>query len=60
MLKSRIVWIVTIVAFLSSFQARAQNIVLDGGTLIDGTGKAPINNAVVVVENGRIKAVGAR
>ena len=29
MLKSRIVWIVTIVAFLSSFQARAQNIVLD-------------------------------
>ncbi|MEP6849144.1 MAG: amidohydrolase family protein [Acidobacteriota bacterium] len=26
--------------------------------LIDGTGKAVVNNAVVVIENGRIKAVG--
>jgi hypothetical protein len=38
--------------FTDSAQARAQNMVLDGGTLIDGTGKNPINNAVVVVDNG--------
>lgn len=33
--------------------------VLRGGTLIDGTGKAPTGNAVVVVEGKRIKAVGS-
>lgn len=69
MIRSRIVWIVTIAAFLIStldlLRARPQSptattVVLDGGTLIDGTGKNPINNAVVVVEGGRIKAVGSR
>lgn len=29
-----------------------------GGTLIDGTGRPPVENAVVVVEAGRFKAVG--
>ena len=33
--------------------------VLQGGTLIDGTGKAPVNNAVVVIQGNRIQAVGA-
>jgi imidazolonepropionase-like amidohydrolase len=33
---------------------------LDGGTLIDGTGAAPITDAVVVVEGARITAVGRR
>jgi imidazolonepropionase-like amidohydrolase len=31
-----------------------------GGTLIDGTGAAPVPNGVVVIENGRIAGVGPR
>lgn len=34
--------------------------VIQGGTLIDGTGRAPIRDAVIVIEGNRIKAVGAR
>ena len=34
--------------------------VLQGGTLIDGTGRPPIENAVIVIEGDRIKAVGRR
>lgn len=33
---------------------------MEGGTLIDGTGKSPISNAVVVIEGSRIKAVGPK
>jgi imidazolonepropionase-like amidohydrolase len=33
-------------------------VVIAGGTLIDGTGRAPIENAVIVIEGERIKAVG--
>jgi imidazolonepropionase-like amidohydrolase len=35
-------------------------LVLDGGTLIDGTGRPPIEDAVVVVHGSRISAVGRR
>jgi imidazolonepropionase-like amidohydrolase len=42
--------------FLGS--AQAQNLVIQGGTLIDGTGRAPIQNSVIVIEGNRIKAVG--
>ena len=61
-MRSRIVWIALIAALLGSIQARAQNqtLVLAGGTLIDGTGRSPINDAVIVVEGSRIKAVGSR
>jgi hypothetical protein len=31
---------------------------VQGGTLIDGTGRPPVENAVVVIEGGRFKAVG--
>jgi imidazolonepropionase-like amidohydrolase len=33
-------------------------IAFTGATLIDGTGKAPVANAVILVHNGRITAVG--
>lgn len=58
----RIGWIVLIAALLSPLEASAQTqtLVLQGGTLIDGTGKAPITNAVVVVEGNRITAVGSQ
>src|SRR3954470_4533989 len=38
--------------------AQAQTLVIQGGTLIDGTGRAPIENSVIVIENGRFKAIG--
>src|SRR5687768_4331908 len=33
-------------------------LVVKGGTLIDGTGRPPVENAIVVIEDGRFKAVG--
>jgi len=48
------------VALLLSLRADAQlpTLVLQGGTLIDGNGGSPINDAVVVIEGSRIRAVG--
>jgi len=40
--------------------AQQRVLVLEGGTVIDGTGKPPIPDAVVVVEGDRIKAIGPR
>ena len=37
-----------------------QALVVEGGQLIDGTGKAAMPDAVVVIEGGRIKAVGTK
>lgn len=39
---------------------RAQSLVIEGATLIDGTGRAPVRDSVVVVEGSRITAVGTR
>jgi imidazolonepropionase-like amidohydrolase len=60
--KSRIGWFVAMVMLLSVLQLPAQTptVVLEGGTLIDGTGREPVNNAVVVVEGNRIKSVGTK
>src|SRR5690349_3210252 len=60
--KSRIAWLVTVAVFLGSVNVLAQvpSVVLEGGTLIDGTGRNPINNPVVVVEGNRIKSVGTK
>src|SRR5947208_541263 len=62
MIKARMAWLVTIAMFLGSLNALAQapTVVLEGGTLIDGTGRNPINNAVVVIEGNRIKSVGTK
>ena len=38
--------------------ATAQTVAITGGTVIDGTGAAPVPNGVVVVANGRITAAG--
>jgi imidazolonepropionase-like amidohydrolase len=62
MIRSRIACFVTIAVCLSPLLAAAQTqtVVLEGGTLIDGTGRNPVNDAVVVIEGNRIKAVGAK
>ncbi len=46
-----------LVAFLSC--ARAETVVLTGARLIDGTGRDPVENAFLVVTDGRIATVGA-
>ncbi|MGA8405991.1 MAG: amidohydrolase family protein [Candidatus Acidiferrales bacterium] len=40
--------------------SRAEKIALVGGTLIDGTGAAPVPDSVVLVEKGRIVAAGPK
>jgi imidazolonepropionase-like amidohydrolase len=34
-------------------------LVIQGGKLIDGTGRRPVENSVIVIQNGRFQAVGA-
>jgi hypothetical protein len=34
-------------------------LVVQGGKLIDGTGRTPVENCVIVIQNGRFQAVGA-
>src|SRR5262245_45324625 len=34
-------------------------LVVTGGTLIDGTGRPPLENSVIVIEQGRFKSIGA-
>jgi hypothetical protein len=38
----------------------AQTLVIQGGTLIDATGRDPVEDAVIVIEGERIKAAGKR
>ena len=56
--------VAAIAACLSSAGCAAsgqtQALVIEGGTLIDGSGAAPLENAVVVIEGSRITAVGAK
>ena len=33
---------------------------IEGGTLIDGTGSAPVPNSIIVIENGKIASLGPR
>ena len=40
--------------------SQTPTIVLSGGTLVDGPGRPALPDAAVVVENGRISAIGAR
>ena len=40
-------------------RSKTQVLVLRGGLLIDGTGATPLNNAVVMISDGRIQRVGA-
>src|SRR5579863_8010134 len=39
-------------------QTPAPVLVIQGGLLIDGTGRPPIDNSVIVIEGDRFKAVG--
>jgi Amidohydrolase family len=55
-------FILTLV-WLSPARSEAQNatpLVIQGGTLIDATGRPPLEDAVIVIEGNRFKAVGKR
>jgi imidazolonepropionase-like amidohydrolase len=45
---------------LAAVPAGAQTVAIVGATLIDGTGAEPVKDAVVVIDGGRITAVGPR
>ena len=57
-------WVLSLVLVLVLFgncsPAQSPALVVEGGTLIDGTGAAPLRDAVVVIEGNRITAVGQK
>ena len=50
--------LVLVGALASACGGESRSLVLRGGTIIDGTGATPIEDAVLVVEEGRISCVG--
>ena len=47
-------------AYFCGGAMQAQTLVIEGGTLIDGTGRPPVKDAVVVIEGNRFKAIGVK
>src|SRR3954451_12901204 len=45
---------------LAAITASAETVVLQNFTLIDGTGKAPVGNAAMVITDGRIRYAGPK
>lgn len=62
MKKSLSLTAVGLVLLLAGLEVSGQNppLVLEGGTLIDGTGARPVPNAVIVMEGSRIKSLGTK
>lgn len=50
--------VATLFALVTSQVACAETLALVGGTLIDGTGRAPIERSVLLIEGGKIRVVG--
>jgi imidazolonepropionase-like amidohydrolase len=61
-MKSSIAVAAVVAALAGSFGVAAQTrvLVLEGGTLIDGTGRPPVTDAAIIVEGDRIKTIGTR
>ncbi|MGQ0646977.1 MAG: amidohydrolase family protein [Gemmatimonadaceae bacterium] len=47
-----------IAAFALAAPAHAQTLVITGATILDGTGKAPMSDGVVLITSGRITSIG--
>ena len=56
----RLVVAIAFITFCSLAEAQTKAVAIVGGTLIDGTGRAPLEDSAVVMLNGRIQAVGKR
>lgn len=50
---------VSVMTSSAALPVSAQTLAVTGATIIDGTGKAPVRDGVVLITNGRITAVGA-
>ncbi len=55
---TRIGFLTALLALAPGAAVRAQTLAITGATIIDGTGKAPLADGVVVITAGRIAAVG--
>ncbi len=51
-------FVLTLLPVWAAAQANPQTVVLVGARGIDGTGRAPIENAVVLIADGKIQVVG--
>jgi cytosine/adenosine deaminase-related metal-dependent hydrolase len=63
MMQTRLSFLLTILALLTASanaQSRSTTLVVNGATLIDGTGAAPVSDAAVVITGDRIVAAGPR
>ena len=58
--KQIIFTLVALLSFFSSLWAQSRQVVIQGGTLIDGTGRAAISDAVVVIRDGKFQDAGKR
>ena len=56
---SSVVFLILAVVIMP-IESRAQTLLIQGGTLIDATGRPPLQDAVIVIEGDRINAVGKR
>jgi len=61
----RAAWVVVLVAFSlpvvnAADSSSARSLALVGGTIITGTGEDPLTNGTLLIENGRIKAIGPK
>ncbi len=52
--------LVTGLAAVAPAQCRDKSLVLEGARLIDGTGRPPLEDSALVVEGGKVRAVGKR
>jgi len=55
-----ILFVLLVTAAVYPLQGQNNVLVIEGGTLIDGTGRAPVPDSVVVIEGQRIRSVGTR
>lgn len=49
-----------LIIILASVIASGQTKVIDGATVIDGTGRAPLKNATIIIEGTRIRRIGVK
>ena len=59
-LRRRAFLVAAIVSLSAPVWAQTRLIVIQGGTLIDGTGRPPLADAVIAFQDGRIREVGKR
>ena len=50
---------ITLILLISTFVTQAQNIVIKAGHLFDARSGKMLDNQIIIIQNGRIKEVGA-